>query len=155
VANFVFNISKGRVVEFYNRAENNDPTNSALIAVPLSASGTEAQGQDLDDLAAVEADANFAERTSGSWVRKTWESAQLASLPAPDDGNNRYDVSVPSTTWTTPAAGNTTTGLLICYDSDTTAGTDSAILPCTHHDFAVTTDGNDVILNAGVFFRAS
>jgi hypothetical protein len=88
-------------------------------------------------------------------VRKTWESAQLASLPAPDDGNNRYDVSVPSTTWTTPAAGNNTTGLLICYDPDTTAGTDSNILPCTHHDFAVTTDGNDVVLNAGVFFRAS
>lgn len=155
MANFVFNISKGRVVEFYNRAENNDPTNSALILVPLSASGTEAQGQDLDDLAAVEADANFAERTTGSWVRKTLESAQLASLPSPDDTNNRYDVSVPSVTWTTPAAGNNTTGLLVCYDSDTTAGTDSAILPCTHHDFAVTTDGNDVILNAGVFFRAS
>lgn len=155
MANFVFNIGKGRVVELYNRAENNDPTNSALILVPLSASGTEAQGQDLDDLAAVEADANFAERTSGSWVRKTLESAQLAALPAPDDGNNRYDVSVPSVTWTTPAAGNNTTGLLVCYDSDTTAGTDSNILPLTHHDFAVTTDGNDVVLNVGVFFRAS
>jgi len=155
VANFCFNISKGRVVEFYNRAENNDPTNSALILVPLSASGTEAQGQDLDDLAAVEADANFAERTTGGWVRKTLESVQLASLPAPDDTNNRYDVSVPQVTWTAPAAGNNTTGLLVCYDSDTTAGTDSNILPCTHHDFAVTTDGNDVVLNAGVFFRAS
>ena len=155
MANFCFNIGKGRVVELYNRAENNDPTNSALILVPLSASGTEAQGQDHDDLAAVEGDANFAERTTGSWVRKALESAQLAALPAPDDTNNRYDVSLPSVTWTTPAAGNNTTGLLVCYDSDTTAGTDSNILPLTHHDFAVTTDGNDVILNSGVFFRAS
>src|SRR3990172_8253902 len=153
MANFVFNIGKGRVVELYNRAENNDPTNSALILVPLSASGTEAQGQDLDDLAAVEADANFAERTTGGWVRKTLESAQLAALPAPDDTNNRYDVSVPSVTWTAPAAGNNTTGLLVCYDSDTTAGTDSNILPVTHHDFVVTTDGNDVVLNVGVFLR--
>lgn len=155
MANFVFNIAKGRVVEFYNRAENNDPTNSAIILVPLSQSGTEAQGQDLDDLAAVEADANFAERTTGGWVRKALESVQLASLPAPDDTNNRYGIQVPSVTWTAPAAGNNTTGLLICYDSDTTAGTDSNIIPLTHHDFVVTTDGNDVILNVGDFFRAS
>jgi hypothetical protein len=155
VANFTFNIAKGRIVEFYNRVENNDPANSAIILVPLSASGTEAQGQDLDDLAAVEADANFAERTSGGWVRKTLTDAQLAALPAPDDTNNRYAVQVPSVTWTATAAGNNTTGLLVCYDPDTTAGTDSNIIPLTHHDFAVTTDGNDVVLNVGDFFRAS
>jgi hypothetical protein len=143
------------VVEYYNRAESNDPANSALILVPLSASGTEAQGQDLDDLAAVEADANFAERTTGGWVRKTLESVQLAALPAPDDVNNRYGVQVPAVTWTTPAAGNNTTGLLVCYDPDTTGGADSAIIPLTHHDFVVTTDGNDVVLNVGDFFRAT
>jgi hypothetical protein len=155
MANFVFNIAKGRIVEFYNRAENNDPTNSALILVPLSASGTEAQGQDLDDLAAVEADANFAEQTGGGWVRKTLESVQLVALPAADDTNNRYAVAVPSVTWTGPTAASNTTGLLVCYDSDTTAGTDSNIIPLTHHDFVVTADGNDVILNAGDFLRAS
>ncbi len=155
MANFTFNIAKGRIVEYYNRAENNDPANSALILVPLSASGTEAQGQDFDDLAAVEADANFAEQTGGGWVRKTLESAQLAALPAPDDTNNRYGVQVPSVTWTGPAAASNTTGLLICYDSDTTAGTDSAILPLTHHDFVVTADGNDVVLNVGDFLRAT
>lgn len=155
MANFVFNIAKGRIVEFYNRAENNDPTNSALILVPLSQSGTEAQGQDLDDLAAVEADANFAEQTGGGWVRKTLESVQLASLPAPDDTNNRYAVALPSVTWTGPTAGSNTTGLLVCYDSDTTSGTDSNIIPLTHHDFVVTADGNDVVLNVGDFLRAS
>ena len=155
MANFVFNIAKGRVVEFYNRAENNDPANSALILVPLATSGTEAQGQDLDTLAAVEADANFSEQTGGGWVRKTLESAQLAALPAPNDTDNRYDVQVPSVTWTTPTAGNDTSGLLVCYDSDTTAGTDSNIIPLTHHDFVVETDGNDVVLNVGDFFRAS
>lgn len=155
MANFVFNIAKGRIVEFYNRAENNDPTNSALILVPLSASGTEAQGQDLDTLAAVEADANFAEQTAGGWVRKTLESAQLASLPSANDTDNRYDIQVPSVTWTGPTAGNNTTGLLVCYDPDTTAGTDSNIIPLTHHDFVVTADGNDVVLNVGDFFRAS
>jgi hypothetical protein len=64
-------------------------------------------------------------------------------------------VQVPAVTWTTPAAGNNTTGLLVCYDPDTTGGADSAIIPLTHHDFVVTTDGNDVVLNVGDFFRAT
>lgn len=155
MANWVFNIAKGRIVEFYNRAENNDPTNSALILVPLSQSGTEAQGQDLDTLAAVEGDANFAEQVAGGWVRKPLESVQLAPLPAPNDTDNRYDVALPQVTWTGPTAGNNTTGLLVCYDSDTAAGTDANIIPLTHHDFVVTADGNDVILNVSDFLRAS
>lgn len=155
MADFLFNIGKGRAIELYNRVESNDPANSAFILVPLSASGTEAQGQDLDDLAAVEADANFAERTTGGWVRKVLSDAELAAFPAPDDTNNRYTIQVPSVTWTTPAAGNNTTGLLLCYDADTTGGADSAIIPIAHYTFAVTTDGNDVILQAGDAVRAS
>jgi len=155
VADFTFNIAKGRIVEYYNRVENNDPAPSALILVPLSASGTEAQGQDLDTLADVEADANFAEQTGGGWVRKTLTDTQLAALPAPDDTNNRYGVQVPLVTWTGPTAGSNTTGLLVCYDADTAAGTDANIIPLTHHTFTVIADANDVILNAGDFLRAS
>jgi len=155
VADFVFNIAKGRVVEYYNRVESDDPTNSALILVPLSASGTEAQGQDLDTLAAVEADGNFAEQVGGGWVRKTLTATELAALPSPNDTDNRYDIQVPEVTWTGPTAGSNTTGLLVCYDRDTTAGTDANIIPLTHHTFAVTADGNDVILTAGDWFRAS
>jgi hypothetical protein len=154
VANYAFNISKGRAVEFYNRVEANDPTNSALILVPCSASDTEANAQDADDLTAALATA-INEQTGGSWVRKTLSDTQLASFPAPDDTNNRYDVSLPSVTWTAPTGGSDTTGLLVCYDSDTTGGADTAILPVSHHDFAVTADGNDVILNSGVYYRAS
>lgn len=154
MANYVMNIAKGRVVELYNRAENNDPTNSALVLVPLSASDTEANAQDTDELTAFLATAAN-EQTGGGWVRKPLESVQLAALPAPDDTNNRYDVSVPSVTWTAPTGGSNTTGLAICYDSDTTAGADTNILVLTHHDFVVTADGNDVVLNVGVFFRAS
>lgn len=154
MADFVFNIAKGRVVEYYNRVESNDPAASALILVPLSLSGTEAQGQDLDDLAAVLADANFTEQAT-SWTRKTLTDVQLVALPAPDDTGNLYGVAVPEVTWTAPASPNNTTGLLVCYDADTGAGTDANIIPLTHHDFAVTADGNDVVLNAGDFFRAS
>jgi hypothetical protein len=155
MADFAFNISKGRGVEFYNRVENNDPSTSALILVPLSASGTEAQGQDLDSLAAIEADANFAEITTGGWSRKTLTDTELAAFPAPDDTNNRYAVAVPQVTWTSVAAGNNATGLLVCYDANTGAGSDSDIIPITHHTFSVTTDGNNVVLQVGDFLRAS
>lgn len=155
MADFTFNIAKGRIVEYYNRVENNDPSTSALILVPLSASGTEAQGQDLDTLAAVEADANFAEITTGGWSRKTLTDTELAAFPAPDDTNNRYSVAVPSVTWVSVATGNNTTGLLVCYDADTGTGTDSNIIPLTHHTFTVTTDGNNVVLNVNDFLRAS
>jgi len=154
MANFVFNIAKGRAVEFYNRVENNDPSTSALILVPCSASDTEANAQDADDLTAALATA-INEQSSGSWVRKTLTDTELASFPAPDDTNNRYDISVPQVTWTAPVASNNTTGLLICYDSNTGSGTDADIIPISHHDFVVTADGNDVVLNSGVFFRAS
>ena len=153
MANYAFNIVKGRAVEFVNRVDTNDPANSALILVPCSASDTEANAQDADTLTAALATA-INEQTGGSWVRKTITDSDV-TFPAPDDTNNRYDVSLPSVTWTGPTASNNTTGLLICYDSDTTAGTDANILPINHHDFAVTADGNDVILNAGVFYRAS
>lgn len=154
MANFVFNIAKGRVVEFYNRVENNDPAASAIILVPLSATDTEANLQDLDDLAAVIAAAP--NEAGASWGRKTLTDVQLAALPAPDDVNNRYGIQVPQVTWTPgPTAGQNTVGLLACYDADTAAGTDANIIPLTHHDFVVNADGNDVVLNVGDFFRAA
>lgn len=152
---FVFNIAKGRVVEYYNRVENNDPSTSALILVPLSVGGTAAQGRDFDDLSALLGDANFDEQVSGGWARKTLTDTQLAALPAPDDTNDRYAVALPQTTWTGPTAGNNVAQLIVCYDPDTGTGTDSGIIPLTAHVFAVTADGNDVVLNAGDFFRAS
>jgi hypothetical protein len=156
MANYVFNIAKGQIAEYVRRVDTNDPANSAIILVPLSASGTEAQGQDLDTLAAVEADANFAEQTAGGWVRKTLTDTNFAATDYEvDDTNNRFDCALPTVTWTAPTAGSNTTGLLVCYDPDTTAGTDSNIIPLTHHDFAVTADGNDVVLSPGDFFRAS
>jgi hypothetical protein len=153
VANIVFNVSKGRIVELYNRVKSNDPANSALILVPLETSGLQSDATliDMDDLAAVLAGATNEQTTMG---RKTLTDSDLAALPAPDDGNDRYDVSLPSVTWTA-AAGNAISTILVAYDPDTTGGTDSAIIPLTMFDAVATPDGNDLVLNSGVFFRAS
>lgn len=153
MANYLLNIAKGRFVELMNRVDSNDPANSAIILVPLSASGTEAEAQDYDDLAAL-LGGTANEQSSGGWARKTLTDADLAAI-AVDDANNRFPATLPQVTWTGPTAGNNTTGLAICYDPDTTSGTDANIIVLAHCDFAVTADGNDVILNAGDFARAS
>ena len=39
MANFAFNISKGRELEYHERVNNNDPANAALILVVLAEAG--------------------------------------------------------------------------------------------------------------------
>ena len=156
MANFVFNIAKGRVVEYYNRVENNDPAASALVVIVLATTGLEAQSvlEDADTFAAVVAGTTN-EVTGTGWDRKVLTDADLAALPAPDDTNNRYDVSIPTFNWTPAAAADDASSLVVCYDADTAAGTDANLIPLTHHDFTVLTDGNQVVVNAGTFFRAT
>lgn len=157
MSDFVFNIAKGRVVEFYNRVESSDPTNAALVIVVIDANGdTDATMRDRDDLAAL-LGGTANEVTNTNYARKVLTDSDLAALPAPDDGNDRYDIDIPDQTWTTIAAGDAWTDLLVCYDSDTTGGTDSGIIPLTCHDFAVTPDGSDITAQvaAAGFFRAS
>ena len=83
--------------------------------------------------------------------------ADLAALPAPDDTNDRYDIDVADQTWSAVAAGDGWSKLLICYDSDTTGGTDANIIPLTAHDFVLTPDGSDITaqIAAAGFFRAA
>jgi hypothetical protein len=153
VANIVFNIAKGRVVELYNRVENNDPANSAIILVPIETSGLESDATliDVDTLTALLAGTTNEQTTMG---RKTLTDADLAALPAPDDANDRYEVSLPTVTWTA-ASGNAISKIAVCYDADTTSGTDANIIPLTMFDFVQTPSGADIQMTTGVFFRAS
>lgn len=104
MANIVFNIAKGRVVEYYNRVKGNDPANAALILVPIETSGLESDATliDVDSLSALLSGTTNEQSTMG---RKTLTDADLAALPAPDDTNDRYEVSLPTTTWAA-ASGN-------------------------------------------------
>ena len=151
MAGYLTNRAKGRFNELMRRVLANDPANSAIILVPLSASDTEANQQDVDDLASFLAGTPN-EQTGGSWVRKVLTDADLPSSN-PDDTNNRYPATLPQVTWTAPSAN--TVALAICYDSDTTSGTDSNIEVIGVVDFAVTGDGNNIVLNTGDYARAS
>ncbi len=153
MANIVFNQAKGRIIEIYARVKSNDPANSALILVPIETTGLEADATliDADTLTALLAGTTNEQTTMG---RKVLTDADLAALPAPDDTNDRYDVSLPTVTWTA-ATGNAISKIAVCYDSDTTTGTDANIIPLTMFDFVISPDGSDVQMVGGVFFRAS
>lgn len=158
MANYVFGTTAaGRVGEYVNRVLNNDPANSALIAVVLSQSGTAEQAEALTTLAAVESDANFAEQAAASWGRKTIADTGGGLAWAWDATNNRNEADMNDLVWTAPLASNNATGLLICYDSDTTAGTDANIIPLIHLDMAVTANGQQVTfqVNAEGFYNAT
>ena len=156
MADLVFNIAKGKVAEYAARVNANDPTNSALIISIWNNDGssTDDQVRDANTVADVEALTGVTERDATGWTRKTLSDAGGITVTV-DDTNNWVDVDCPDQTWTSVTAG-TATDLSFSYDSDTTAGTDANIVPCTWHDFVVTPDGSDVtaqIATAG-FFRA-
>lgn len=154
MSDFAFNIAKGRAVELYNRVDSNDPANSALIIVPIDAGAvTDATMRDVDTLSALLG--LVTERTTGGWGRKTLTDSDLAA-PSPDDTNDRFDIDIPDQTWTGVSAG-AVTDLIVCYDNDTTGGTDANIVPISCHDFAITPDGSDVVaqIAAAGFYRAA
>lgn len=154
MGDIVFNMAKGRAAELYNRVDSNDPANSAIVVVPIDAGATtDATFRDHDTLSAVLGAAT--ERSTNGWNRKTLTDTDLVAM-APDDTNDRMDLDLPDQVWTAVAgAGGAATDLVICYDNDTTAGTDANIIPMTLHDFAVTPDGSDITAQINVFFRAS
>jgi hypothetical protein len=156
VADQTFNIALGRIVELYNRVDLNDPANSALVIVAINSSAADATLKDLDTLAAVLADADTAEVTNTNYARKVLTDSDLSAF-APDDANDWVDLDFADQTWTSVAAGDAWTDLVICYDSDTTAGTDANIVPLLQYDFAITPDGSDITaqVNSAGFFRAS
>lgn len=149
---FTFNIAKGRVAELYNRVKNSDPANCALVVVPIEAAGIESDATliDKDTLADVFSGATNEQTTLG---RIVLTDAELAAIPAPDDGNDRNDRSLPELLWAA-TAGNAIAGFVVGYDPDTTGGADSAIVPCTAFPITFTPNGLDLVLNASVFFRA-
>jgi len=145
MSNLVFNTALGRVASLAALPAAND----ALIAVPLEATGlvSDATMRDYDDLAALLAGASNEQTTMG---RKTLASVTVTV----DDTNDRVAVDCADITWTA-ATGNAIAAVVICYDPDTTTGTDADLIPLTKHDVALTPDGNSFTLSVADFYRAS
>jgi len=155
--NFVFNVAKGRVNEYVNRVDSNDPANSALVWVLLEASGleTDAVLADKDTLADVVSGATN-EATFPGYARQV-QTDSVIGQPTVDDTANTQNSDAPDPSFTVSAGGgNPVAKLLCCYDPDTTGGTDSSIIPLVALSYDVTPDPTTLIpiLNSAGFFSA-
>lgn len=155
MANFVYNIAKGRAAELFKRVDDNDPTNAGLTLVAINTTETDANLRDLDTLALVLANGLTAEVTNTNYARIDLSDTDVAFTV--DDTNDRVDLDIADQTWSAIASGTAWTDLLICYNPDITGDVDSNIIPMTQHDFAVTPDGSDITaqIDAAGFYRAS
>jgi hypothetical protein len=152
-SDIVFNIALGQVKYYASLPAAND----ALVIVLLKSSGLVADDtlRDYDDLAAVLAGASD-ECDFTNYARITRTSG---ITPTVDDTNNRLDIDIADFTWASAggASNNTIAKLLVCYDPDTTGGTDGSIIPLTAHSYDETTSGSDItaVVAASGFYRAA
>jgi hypothetical protein len=154
MADFTFNIAKGRVGAYVQNVKDGSPANSRLKVIPIETSGIEADAtlKDHNDLAALLAGTSNEQATMG---RKTVLAADLTLTV--DDTNERLDIDTTDITWA-GATGNAISALVVVYCPDgVTPGADNTFIPLTKHDFVVTPDGSDVVAQvaAAGFFRAS
>jgi hypothetical protein len=152
MAAVVANISKGRIAHYASLPAAND----ALILVLLKSAGVESQAtlQDYDTLQALLAATND-ECDFTNYTRKTLSVTQNAV----DDTNNWWNIDVADVVYTSAGGATNNTGAMavVCYDPDTTAGTDADLVPMGIFDASFTTNGNNlnVNINASGLLRAA
>lgn len=145
MANGIFNISKGSFVEKIRDAASN------VGIIILKANESESTLLDRADVAAILAEAGNTEADFTNYARKTG----ITGVITVDNTNDRVDVDFPDQTFSSAggASNNTLTKLVTYYED---SASDAGRVPMSHHDFAATTDGNDLIaqVNAAGAMRA-
>jgi hypothetical protein len=128
------NITLGREVELYDRVNGNDPANSAFIMLVLAAAGlvSDAVLKDYDTVDALLAGAS-AEVMNANYGRKTLTDADLAPYVV-DDSNDLILLVLPLQTFASIGVGDSWSKACVAYDPDTTAGTDTTLVPVSYHD---------------------
>lgn len=134
MADFLFDVARGREVEIYGRVDTNDPANSAFVIVVLALVGLEADStlRTHPDLAALLAASNN-EVTNTGYARITLTDASLAAYTV-DYTAHLITLPLPTQVYAAVDVGDTWAKALVTYDSDTTSGTDANIVPIAAQD---------------------
>lgn len=140
-ADFVFNTSKGRVAYYASLPAAND----ALVMVLCKATGlaTDIVLRDLTDLGTILAGSTD-EATFTNYTRQVLTTVTVTV----DNTNDIVNIDCDDVTYTNAggASNNTMGKALICYDPDTTTGTDSSVVPIAAYSYDGTTDGSTIVL---------
>ena len=149
MANFSFNVAKGREVEFHNRVDGSDPANAVFVLVVLAALGLEldADLKDYDTLSALLAGASN-EVTNSGYARKILSDADIAAYTV-DDDDDSITLQLANQTFASILAGDSWRKAILCYDSDSTGGTDANIIPVKAFDVIDPLTGAAVIPAGG------
>lgn len=123
------NIAKGRLAYYATLPAAND----ALVWVLFSGTETDDNLRDADTLSAIIALA-VDEATFTGYSRQTATGVTVTV----DDTNNRVDLDAADPSWS-PTSAQALTRIALCYDPDTTGGTDADLIPLLIDDFALTT----------------
>ena len=145
---FVFNVGLGLLARYASHPAAND----ALILVPIQTTGleTDAVLRDKTTLSAV---------LSGSTDEQTSVGRkQLANLVRTvDQANDRADYKADDVTWSGGGVtGNAISAFVLCYDPDTTTGTDADLVPLLKFDVNWNpSDGQPFTLGMNPFHRTT
>ena len=144
MANFIFNNTKGRDVAFIDNVNNDSPVNSGLVVLLLKTAEADEALRDYDDLAALLAGSSV-EADFTNYARKVLTDTDGITVNV-NDSTNTVSIDIPDPVWASAGGtlDNTTAKLIMGYDSDTTSGTDSNIIPMYAYDFVATTNGNNL-----------
>ena len=145
MATFTFNVALGRAASLAALPAASD----ALILTPLESSCLEADSvlKDKDTFADVVSGTTNEQTTVG---RKTLTGITVTV----NDTLDRVEIDAADVSWTSPT-GNAVGAMVICYDPDSTTGTDADLIPITKADVSWTPDGTTFTLAIADFFRAS
>jgi len=146
-----FDVALGREIELWNRVDNSDPTNAVFVLVVLANTGLETDAvlrtkTTLTDL--VSGTTN--EATNTGYSRIVLDDTDIAAYTV-DTTNHRITPALADQTFTTVSAGDSWRKLVLCYDNDSTSGTDANIIPVCAYDLlingaAVVPNGNNIVV---------
>lgn len=140
MANQVMNIARGRIGYYMADALGLSAANSRLTVVVLEAASADDTLNNYDDLGTLLV--TETEATATGYSRDETDDTGV-TITIDDTANDAQAEKDADITWTS-VSGNAFVKLLCCYDADNAAGTDSDIVPMTHHDFSVTPNGGDI-----------
>lgn len=152
MADGVMNIAKGKIKYYAELPAAND----ALILVLLLAAGLEADDtlNNHDNLSLMLAAAND-EATFTGYSRRTLTGVTVTV----DDTNNRVDLDAADpASYTNTGAAQAVGKAIICYDPDTTVGTDADLVPLFYYDCVISFDtgvATTIAFNAAGIGRAA
>ena len=136
MADFVFNIAKGKIAYYCGLPATNDGL--VLVLCQSASLETDATLKDYDDLSTLLAGTTN-EMTFTGYARYVNATSVTVTV---DDTNDRVDIDQPD-----PGAYTNTGGAaqgcgkaILCYDPDTTTGTDSTLVPLFAYDCVISFD---------------